>query len=70
MLCSSILTQKNKLVSENEVMKKELAKNRADLESKRRVIEELNKSFKELDEDRKKITESLINTKIQLAGKS
>ena len=57
-------------MSENEVMKKELAKNRADLESKRRVIEELNKSFKELDEDRKKITESLINTKIQLAGKS
>ena len=64
------MAQKEKLGSENEMTKKELAKNRCDLESKRRVIEELNRSFKELDEDRKKITESLINTKIQLAGKS
>lgn len=68
-MTSSLNSQRDKLSVENEMMKKELVKNRSELESRRKVIEELNRSFKELDDDRKRTTELLINTKIALANK-
>ena len=57
-------------MTEAELSKKDISRLKAELESRKRVIEELNKSFKQLEDERKLLTEALVNAKLELASKS